>query len=303
MFSLLPAFFIATALALILSTSGTGAQPSNAAIGGAGSGLKLAKDGRLLIERIAPGGPAAKAGIQVGDWLVGVDERAVSELDGAQLVDAIRGPAGSKVVLLYVRGNAAPVPVTVTREVLGPPPVPQTESPPLRPLSEKPSAPTQRPAAVAPRALGTIKLTQIAIKDPSANGVTAITFLRPHGWQSEGQIAWLPEFSVLANLRLRLSDPITATTIDWLPTQHFSFTDQLPGLMQPGANWMGAIFAAPVTDPAQFVEGFWTPQVLPQLRNLRPMAREDFPAIARQSIASNPGWQAQSVRLRYAFEQ
>src|SRR5260370_614199 len=66
---------------------------------------------------------------------------------------------------------------------------------------------------------------------------------------------------------------------------------------------MGGILAAPVTEPAQFVAGFWTPQTLPHLRNLQPIAREDFPKIAQQSIASNPGWRAQAVRLRYAFEQ
>ena len=64
--------------------------------GGVGIGLKQADDGRVIIDRVAPDGPAAKAGIQPGDWLVGVDRRAVAELNGSQLVDAIRGPVGSK---------------------------------------------------------------------------------------------------------------------------------------------------------------------------------------------------------------
>jgi len=130
------------------------------------------------------------------------------------------------------------------------------------------------------------------------SGVTLLSL-----WQFQGQILWLHQFSVLANLRLRLWDTNTSTTIEWLPMQHFSYTDQLPGLLHPGDNWMGGIVAAPVTDPIQFVESFWTPQALPHLRNRRPAAREDFPGIARQAIANDRCWQAQAVRLRYAFER
>ena len=248
-------------------------EPAN---GGAGIGLRPTEDGRIIIDRVAPDGPAAKAGLQPGDWLVGVDRWAVADLTGSQLVEAIRGPVGSKVVLVYVRNHGAPVSATVIRAALD--------------------------AAPAAPVAGTMKFTQETIKDPAANHVTAVTFLLPQGWRFQGQIVWLHQFSVLANLQLRLGDPDTSTTIEWLPTQHFSYTDQLPGLLQPGANWLGAIVAAPVSDPVQFVEMFWTPQALPHLRNLRPTAREDFPGIARQAVANDPGWQAQAVRLRYTIE-
>ncbi len=269
------------------------------AVGGAGIGLKPTADGRILVERVAPDGPAAKAGILPGDWLVGVDRRAVAELDGSQLVEAIRGPIGSKVVLVYVRGNAAPVSVRVTRASLGAAPA-QPAAQLSLPPSAPPAHPVQPPIAVAVK--GTMRFTQQTITDPAANNVAAVTFLLPRGWQFQGEIVWLHQFSVLANLRLRLWDTNSSTTIEWLPTQHFSYTDQLPGLLQPGANWLGAIVAAPVAEPIQFVEGFWTPQVLPHLRNLRPIAREDFPGIARQAVANDPGWRAQAVRLRFAFE-
>lgn len=284
-------------MALTMWPASTKAQ-QEVTIGGAGIGLKPTEDGRIIIERVAPDGPAAKAGIEPGDWLVGVDRRAVAELNGSQLVDAVRGPIGSKVVLVYVRGNAAPVSATVIRAGLGAAPAEPSAQPPLQSAN-----PLQKPTAVAAPAKGAMKFTQQTIKDPAANNLSAVTFLLPQGWQSQGQIVWLHEFSVLANLRLRLWDTNTSTTIEWLPTQHFSYTDQLPGLLKPGANWMGAILAAPVTDPIQFVESFWTPQVLPHLRNLRPTVREDFPGIARQAVANDPGWQARAVRLRYAFEQ
>lgn len=278
--------------------------PPETDIGGAGIGLHQADDGRVIIDRVAPDGPAAKAGLQVGDWLVGVDQRPVAGLNGSQLVDAIRGPIGSQVQLIYVRGNSAPVSATVTRAALGPAPTQPLPRPSVEPRPGSPDrAPRSSPVTVAAAMKGTMKFTPQTITDPAANNVGALTFLLPVGWQSQGQIVWLHEFSVLANLRLRLWDTNTGTLLEWLPTQHFSYTDQLPGLLQPGANWMGAIVAPPVSDAAQFVEGFWAPQALPHLRGLRPLAREDFPRLARQTVANDAGWQAQSVRLRYAFEQ
>lgn len=295
------AFLTIGSIALMLWPVTIPAQQSGDA-GGAGIGLKPTTDGRIMIERVAPNGPAAKAGILPGDWLVGVDRRPVAELDGSQLVEAIRGPVGSKVVLVYVRGNAAPVSATVTRGALGATPTEPAAQRAVQP-PVPPAGSVQKPPAIAAAAKGTMRFTQQTIKDPAANDVSAVTFLLPQGWQFDGQIVWLHQFSVLANLRLRLWDTNTSTTIEWLPTQHFSYTDQLPGLLQPGANWMGGVVAAPVTDPIQFVEYFWTPQALPHLRNRRPTARDDFPGIAHQAVANDAGWQAKAVRLRYTFEQ
>ena len=295
------AFLTIGSIALMLWPVTIPAQQSGDA-GGAGIGLKPTTDGRIMIERVAPNGPAAKAGILPGDWLVGVDRRPVAELDGSQLVEAIRGPVGSKVVLVYVRGNAAPVSATVTRGALGATPTEPAAQRAVQP-PVPPAGSVQKPPAIAAAAKGTMRFTQQTIKDPAANDVSAVTFLLPQGWQFDGHIVWLHQFSVLANLRLRLWDTNTSTTIEWLPTQHFSYTDQLPGLLQPGANWMGGVVAAPVTDPIQFVENFWTPQALPHLRNRRPTARDDFPGIAHQAVANDAGWQAKAVRLRYTFEQ
>jgi len=290
-------FFTIASIAMMVWPAATPAEQVVAG-GGAGIGLKPTADGRIIIDRVASDGPAARAGILPGDWLVAVDRQAVAELNGSQLVDAIRGPVGSKVVLVYVRDNAAPVSATVTRASLGAAPAQPSGQPPAQP-----ARPVQKPIAAAAAATGTMSFSQQTIKDPAANNVSAVTFLLPQGWQFEGQIVWLHQFSVLANLRLRMWDTNTSTTIEWLPTQHFSYTDQLPGLLHSGDNWMGGIVAAPVTDPIQFVESFWTPQALPHLHNRQPTAHEDFPGIARQAIANDPGWQAKAVRLRYEFEQ
>ncbi len=188
-------------LALLVVSSALAIWPAairaqqEAAIGGAGIGLKPTEDGRIIIERVTPDGPAAKAGIQPGDWLINVDQRAVSELNGSQLVDAIRGPVGSKVALVYVRGNAAPVSATVIRAALA--------SSPAQPPPQS-SNPTQPSAPIAKPAKGAMRFTRQTIMAPAANNVSAVTFLLPHGWQYQGQIVWMHEFSILANLRLRL---------------------------------------------------------------------------------------------------
>ena len=297
-------FLASLAVGLLLFIMGTGfshAQSENV-IGGVGLGLKPTADGRVIIDRVAPNGPAAQAGIQPGDWLVRVDERAVDELGGTQLVDAIRGPIGSKLTLVYLRGDRPPVAVTLARAALGaapsqtPPPLPREG-----PVTGAHTSPP--PPGKGGPIRGAMKFSSQSVRDPAANNVLAATFLLPQGWQYQGQIVWMHEFSVLANLRLKLWETNTSTTLEWLPTQHFSYTDQLPGLIQPGGNWMGAILAPPVSDPAGFVEGFWAPQVTPQLRALRPVVREDFPIIAQQTVAQDPGWRAQAVRLRYVYER
>ncbi|WP_163995693.1 PDZ domain-containing protein [Pyxidicoccus caerfyrddinensis] len=281
-------------------------------IGGAGFGLKQAPDGRVLIDSLAPGGPADLAGLRPGDWLIAVNGLPVASLSGTQLVDAIRGPVGSQLQLVYARGNAQPGQVVVTRAALGVPPgaqpLPFHPAPPHappspgaapHPLPFHPPAPMQPSAPPPPSAL---RLLPRTLEDPAAGGRTALHFLVPEGWQAQGHIAWLHELSVLANLRLRLSDPRTGLTVEWLPTMHFAYTNQLPGLAYPGQNWMGALFAPPESDPARFVEGFWAPQALPHLRGRPPVARQDFPRLAQLATAKDPGWQAQTVRLRYTFD-
>ena len=70
-------FIASLAVGLLLFILGTGfshAQSENV-IGGVGLGLKPTADGRVIIDRVAPNGPAAQAGIQPGDWLVRVMKR------------------------------------------------------------------------------------------------------------------------------------------------------------------------------------------------------------------------------------
>jgi predicted aspartyl protease len=49
------------------------------------------KDGRLPVESVAPGSPAEAAGVRAGDQIVRLNDRAVAELSGAQLGEAMQG--------------------------------------------------------------------------------------------------------------------------------------------------------------------------------------------------------------------
>src|SRR5688572_26732122 len=54
-----------------------------------------------------------------------------------------------------------------------------------------------------------VRFTPQAIFDPAAGGVPAITFLLPDGWQAQGGVQWLPEWSRVAHLATTIFDPST----------------------------------------------------------------------------------------------
>jgi carboxyl-terminal processing protease len=80
-------------------------------------GLELTRQYYLRAIAARDGSPAAKAGLQTGDYVRAIDgkpTRDMSVFEGTQL---LRGQPGSKVVLTVIRGNAAdPHEVTLVRE-------------------------------------------------------------------------------------------------------------------------------------------------------------------------------------------
>jgi S1-C subfamily serine protease len=48
------------------------------------------KDGRLPIERVAPGSPAEAAGLRAGDQIVRLNGRAVAEMSASEVGDAMQ---------------------------------------------------------------------------------------------------------------------------------------------------------------------------------------------------------------------
>jgi carboxyl-terminal processing protease len=90
-----------------LSTVGGGQQSI-------GLGIRLGGDPPGLIADVAPGGPAATAGLQSGDVIVAADGKDLSSTDTPSLVAALTGPEGSTVDLSIDRGTG-PLTISVTR--------------------------------------------------------------------------------------------------------------------------------------------------------------------------------------------
>lgn len=72
-----------------------------------GIGAELSQDSNNNLEVIAPidGSPAAKAGLQAHDHITAIDGKSTAGESIDDAVSAIRGPAGSKVVLDILRGS------------------------------------------------------------------------------------------------------------------------------------------------------------------------------------------------------
>jgi hypothetical protein len=94
------------------------AAESNPPLGVSGVGLYVhMEDG--LVKVLAPieGTPAAKAGIMAGDVVAKLDDEAVRGFVLRQVVEKLRGPAGTTIRLTIVRqGQDQPIEVSLTRE-------------------------------------------------------------------------------------------------------------------------------------------------------------------------------------------
>jgi len=276
----------------------------------AGVGIVIRQEqGRILIQAVAPGGPAEQAGVCQGDELYQVDQVLCRGADLDSVSERVRGQIGSPVVLQCGRGPrlmaisvirapvAPPAQPPVSPQPAAPIPIPWLTPPPTGPAK---LAPTDAHLSSPPR--GATKVCRNFIHDPQVGNCAAFEFLLPEGWQSQGRIAWDHDSSLLATVDLHLGDPQSGATVRWLPTAHFSFTPNPPGQIAIGGNWMGALFFPPPQHPADFVQMFWSGGVLSHLRGRRPAAMEDRPKLAQEFTRGQQGWRAQAVRLRYDYD-
>jgi hypothetical protein len=190
-------------------------------------------------------------------------------------------------------GNPAAPPAPANREQ---PAAPQNPAAPAPPQTNAP------PTSATPQ--GSLKFTRIGVKDPGINNIEAVSFLIPAGWKTEGGVQWFPDYSILANLLMKVTDPQTGAQIEFLPAQNFTWLNQMVVPMQPGTNYMGNILWQPIGDIPTFIKTFYAPQALPQLQNARQVAVEDLPKIANEVAKTLGGaGTAKSARVRYEYQR
>lgn len=183
-------------------------------------------------------------------------------------------------------------------EIAKPDQPPRVTWPPAVP-APKSSAPPATPLA----AQGAMKFHRLSVKDPGINNIECVSLLIPEGWKTEGGVQWFPDYSVLANLLLRITDPATGAAIEYLPMQNFTWLTQSVVPMQPGTNYLGNILWQPIRDVPQFIQMFYAPQTLPRLQGARIVSREDLPAVAAAVVQLYGGQSAVvSTRVRYAYQ-
>jgi hypothetical protein len=82
--------------------------------GGVGVRLEFTPRGPVISE-VIEGLPAAGAGLQRGDALVGIDGRSTRFMTSREFIDRCRGRAGTEVELTWVRGDSGPVDTVLVR--------------------------------------------------------------------------------------------------------------------------------------------------------------------------------------------
>lgn len=95
---------------------------------GVGLWAGRSRDGHIEVDRVQPGGPAARAGLRAGDRLLSIDGQGVTGLRVAEVVALLRGAAGTPVVLNLTR-DGVDLTETVRREELRAEPVTVREIP------------------------------------------------------------------------------------------------------------------------------------------------------------------------------
>ncbi len=271
----------------------TAQQPGQLA--GIGITISFDENDSVWITQVVAGSPAARAGIQVNDELLAVDGRSVTDIPKEALMNRTRGPEGSEVALTVRARGDKPRKLTLKRAAITLPNQPAETAP-------RPAPPAQNaPQPQAPQ--GSMKFTHISVKDPGINNIEAVSFLIPAGWKTEGGVQWFPNYSILANLLMSITDPQTHAAIEFLPLQNFTWLTRMIVPMPPGTNYLGSILWQPISDVPQFIQTFYVPQTLKHLQGARVVANEDLPAFAAEISRSLGGMSnVKSARVRYEYQ-
>ncbi len=297
------------ACVLLFSLLLPAATRADDSIAGVGIKVKMADDGSFWIEDVTKGGPADRAGIKVGDKLLGIDQNSIYNYRPNEIGPAVRGAQGSTVSLTVTTGDDKPRIVPIKRAPLTPGAAnPSAQNPPAQNPLDAPAQATPAPAnpaqahpAPAPTT-PVLKFTRFAVKDEMCNNEEAFSVLVPEGWKREGKVDWDPNTAIEATLELKINDPNSGAQIQLLPIQQYIFIPNPMMPMQPGQNYMGSIIAEPITDLPQYVKSVFAPQILTQLQDARVTAQEDLPKVAQatEKVYGNQS-KAKAGRIRYSY--
>jgi len=203
-------------------------------------------------------------------------------------------------------GAATPTTAPTTTPAGAPPVV---TLPPTIPPGTAPPAPASTQPQPAPTEPATptnlLRFSPQGFADPQSNGVTAISLLVPQGWQASGGVQWLPYWARLAFLQTHVEDPASGVTLDWLPIQNFIWFPAPAGFtINPGDNYQGKAYVAPITDPAEFVRQFWMPGDLAELQDATLVSTVEVPTVAQEFLTGfgGPG-EAHAYRMRYQYQR
>ena len=84
-----------------------------------GLGIEITmEDGVVKVVSPIDDTPAAKAGMQSGDLIIGVDGESIRGLTISESVSKLRGPVGSKVIITVVRDKKDPYEIEIKRDVI-----------------------------------------------------------------------------------------------------------------------------------------------------------------------------------------
>src|SRR5207248_1155779 len=140
---------------------------------------------------------------------------------------------------------------------------------------------------------------------PGINNIEAVSFLIPSGWTTEGGVKWFPDYSILANLLMTVSDPKTGAAIQFLPIQNFTWINQPVMPMQQGQNYMGNIVWQPIEEVPRFIQTFYANDAVRKpLMQAKMVEKEELSKVAEQ-ITKNYGGQSRvkAERVRYEYER
>jgi carboxyl-terminal processing protease len=95
--------------------------------GGIGASMQFINDRHLIVD-VLPDFPAARAGLKIGDELIGIDGQSLEDLDADLVPEMLQGASGTSVDIQYLpNGATTPVDLTVEREKIKLPAVPYRE--------------------------------------------------------------------------------------------------------------------------------------------------------------------------------